>query len=698
MKESSLPSIVTTITKYLLLSGLIAAPLVIIPVFMNFIVTSKLLVLFITAAVLLAIFIWRTLKQQTIELPRSPLVIGLGLVGLSSLASSILAAPYPNENLLGMGGVYLATALIGVIGCQFLANRTQRVFINTLTVASTLLAISTLAEFFGYGPSYLINQVLPLNIANNNLFNLSGALVIAAQIMGVTLIGNVVESISKKRITLLQGLALPIIVIGFGISLFGLLPGKPANPSFLPFSISWNVAIDSLKTPKTALIGFGPENYADAFQRFKPATVNTTAWWNSVVGQGSNAPLTILPTLGLFGLAAWIFLVVRVLSESAVNGNHQPGIVAVVLCTFGLQLVIPPSPVMLWIQAIALAFMIANRQNAKQTTIHLFKISAFDSDTTEKQNNLGNLVPVVLPVLIAGLALGLLLWPIGKAYAASHYFFRSLLAQEKNDFISMYESQQKAVQLNRYISSYRSNFALISLTAANALASKENPTEEDKQQASILIQQAVSEARAATALRPNDAQTWQVLGQVYANLIRYQAEGSSEWTTLAYTQAIQNNPSNPILRLQLGTVLYNQDKFEDAGTLFSQALGLKPDLASAAYSLANAFVRLQQPERAKAAYEQTLTLLDPDSEDYKTAQKELQALEAQITSAQEANPQTTTQKGSGTLPTPTPTSQVPSVVNQNVTQSSDEAVEQSNPSVVPNLNDQESSPSATPSP
>jgi len=674
MNETSLPKDpLSKITEAVLLAGIIAAPLVIIPIFTNFVVTSKLLLLFISATILVGTFVWKTIRTQAFSIPRSPIILPLCLFGLSGLISSILTTQYPTENLLGMGGVYLSAVLLAVIGGQLLRNRSSQLFLNTLNIAAILLAVTTIQEYFGYGPSFLINQVLPLNIPANGSFNVSGALFIAAEVIGITLISNLASVIVSKRIKPLQMIVFPILLLGLGFSIFGILPGKVATPAFLPPMASWQVAVSTLSTPRTALIGYGPESFSDAFQRFKPADLNLTQWWTSVVGQGSNVPLTIVPTLGLVGLAAWVFLVMRILKQTSSVVKSQTGLVTVILSILALQLLTPMSPVLWWLLGIALAFLIANRENQRQTIVHLMKFSYLDPENNIERQGVAKLAPVAIPAIVVILLVGVLLWPIGQAYAASHFFFRGVLAQQANDFLGMYSGQQQATVLNRYISGYRSNYAVTSLTAAIAILNKENASEAEKREATQLIQQAVNEARAATALRPNDAQAWQVLGQVYATLIPFKAEGADQWTVLAYTNAIQNNPTNPLLRLQFGSILYNQQKFEDAAVLFEQAYNLKPDLANTAYSLANTLTALKQFDKAKVVYERTLTLLEPDSEDYKRAQKELEVVNAEI-AKQPASP---TEPAGQTPQSALPSSLVPpSVVNENVNQSSDQAVDQ----------------------
>lgn len=680
----------------LLLSGVVIAPLVVLPFFTSFITSSKVLALLVTAIIFLIVFVWKTLRTQTITVPRSPLVLPLVLFGASVAVSSILTTPYPMENLLMMGGIYISTIILTVVGASYLKPNSQHRFLNTLYITAALTAVAAVAEYFGYGPSRILNQVIPLNFPNNNSFNLSGSLFIAAQFLGIALVGSVAQFVKTRKMSLIQVVTTPLIVIGLLLSISELLPGKANAPVILPFTSSWQVAAEGLKTPRTALIGFGPEHYSDAFQRFRPVTLNTTPLWSVIFSQGMNVPLTLVPTLGLLGLGLWIFLSIKTANVGLASFKEQPGLSAIIIAGLIMQLLLPPSFITVWVLAIALAYLIANQPQARNVMIHLFKISYFDSETTHSRSGLAALLPYALPTLVC-LLLGFALFrPLAQSYAASHFFLRSILAQQNNDLVGMYTNQQRATALNRFMSFYRSNFAITSLTASNALLTKKDATEADKQQANQLAQQAINEARAATGLRPLDSQTWQTLGQIYATLHALKAEGADQWTLLAYTQAIQNNPTNPILRLQLGAFLFDQKRYNDAALLFDQALGLKPDLTPAAYRLGVTLKQLNDLPRARVAYQRTLELLQPDSEDYKLAQKELAEIEAQLAEAEKKN-----QQAGGKNPQPTDSSQptkqpLPSVVNENLNQSNDDAIDTTATETLPtSLNTTEnSSPSA----
>src|SRR5690606_13504119 len=151
---------------------------------------------------------------------------------------------------------------------------------------------------------------------NTSLFSLAGAPFIAAQIFGLALVANGLAWFKERKLELVPVAALVASVIGLIVTMPILLPGQEANPLLLPPGISWTVAIDIMKEPRSALFGAGPENFSAVYSLFKPAWVNGQVWWNSVFGQGFDVPLTLLATTGLIGLAAWLVLAVKIVRLS----------------------------------------------------------------------------------------------------------------------------------------------------------------------------------------------------------------------------------------------------------------------------------------------------------------------------------------------------------------------------------------------
>lgn len=621
-----------TAAHFLLLGTLLLTPLVIIPAFANFMVTSKLLILLVAAVLLVGVFVWQTLQRRVLEIPRSTLVAAVAAFGVAALASSLLASQYPVENLLGLGGAYVAVAVIAVLGSMLLRKKSNQDFQMAFNAMAIILTVLTVSQVLGFGPSRLVNALTPgLNLPNTGLFNVAGAPFVAAQIFALALVANAYAWFRTRRIEVVNIAAAVAAVIGLVVTVPSVLPGQEAAPVLLPAGISWSVAVDVIKEPRSALIGVGPENYSAAYTILKPAWVNGQDWWNTVFGQGFNVPLTLLATTGLIGLAAWLVLAVKIIGQTRMHASQLPFLSSLLIGSLVLQVIFPANVVVLLIQAVALAYFIANIEPGKVSKLHFLKVENNDRlpFNFALKNRPSPLVVALLPIVLAALITGAGLYAVGRAYAASHAFFQSSLALQENDGVRVYELQQQATVLNPYIASYRSNYAMTNMAIAAALANKADVTPQEQEQISSLIQQAIREARAATLLRPLDFQTWQVLAQVYSNLIG-SAEDADQWAIQSYVQAINTNPTDPMLRIELGGLFFASQQYEQAVSLFQQAVELKPDLPAAYYNLANALKAAEQWQAAQSVYQQLLALLPADSEDYILVTQELEEVEANI--------------------------------------------------------------------
>ncbi len=644
---------------YLLLSLVVLISLVVLPIFTNFMVTTKILLLFVSSFALLSLFIWQILHKQSIEVPKSVVFTPLLVFGLATLASSLFTNRYPVEALLGMGGVYLGMVIVALVGGILLRKSEASHFTVVTAVTGAVIGALTLVQTIGFGPSRFINAAFGLDLPHNSLFNVVGSPFVAAQVLGVILVGLVTSFLVRRKFSRAELFSLPLIVLGLAVSIWSILPGKQASPALLPFGVSWSVAIDVMKSPRSALIGVGPENYSSAYAQFRPSWTNGTTWWSTIFGQGFNTPLTLLATGGLLSLLAWLWLVISFVGRFKQSAKHEPFVTGLLLGTFIIQFFFPSNVVLLAIQGVALAYFISSSQTGK-TLVHFFKTISLEFGSSSTRSA----VSTFAPIIIAGGIFLLGMYSVGRAYAASNYLFRSAQAAQKNDAVNTYDLQLKARNMNPYLAAYRTNFATTNLAIASALASKTDISEQERQQVSQLVQQSITEAKASTALRPDDTQSWRLLGQIYRNLIG-SAEGADQWTLNSYVEAIKLHPADPSLRLELGSIFYAGQRYGDAILLFQQAAELKPDYVNAYYNLANALKQNKQYAESKVAYQKTLSLLQPDSEDYVKANAELAEVEKMIPAAETAPATNQTQSSNSN-----------SLLNQNLTQSEDSAVTQ----------------------
>lgn len=665
------------ITQWVLLLSLVATPLFFLPIFDNALPTSKTLLIFITTLVLFSVFCVRATTKGMIRVAFSPLAGTVVLFGLAVVASSFSSNQYPIKNILGMGGVYFCAIVIALMGGSLLSKKNVQFFITSLEVSGAAIAVATLLQITGFGPSWILNSMFGSKLAQDLSFNLVGSPFIATQFLAVTIVTLVAAITIKKKVSQSTLITLPIILLGFLANLMVILPGKIASPLLLPFSASWSIALDVLRSPRTAFIGIGPEYFGNAYSIFKPLWINDQEWWSVLFTQASNVPLTLLTTMGLFGLLTWIALVWN--SVIQLKNKHDKDVLIIALSAtsiFVLQFLFAANMVMLLLMGVVLAYLIA-ASSQKKAHIQTFAIK-FNSGT-----QLGKQKQPVASFVIATVGVLVLIssvYFLGRAYLASYYMYKSYRAITQSNAITVYDYQKRALALNQYLDHYHRNYANINMQIAIALSNKADATKEEQTQVAQLVQQAIREARAATVLNPDNSQNWLTLAQIYSNLIGL-SEDAPQWAINAYVKAIETAPTSPTLRSQLGGLLYNQEQYTQALNLFQQAADLKPNLPNTYYSAANTLVKLNQLEQAKLAYQKTLLLLEPDSDSYIQASQELAQVEEQLEAAMETKETTEAPQAQ-----PTNQQQVPSILDQTVTQASDNLLDVADDEKLPDQN------------
>jgi tetratricopeptide (TPR) repeat protein len=243
--------------------------------------------------------------------------------------------------------------------------------------------------------------------------------------------------------------------------------------------------------------------------------------------------------------------------------------------------------------------------------------------------------------------------------AAADYYHRLALSQANKNGTLTYQYLQKAEALNPTVDLYRVDMAQTNFALANALAVQKGPTQaspsgsltaQDKATIQTLLSQAINEGRVAVTLSPRSARNWEVLGSVYRNITGV-AQNALAFSLDAYGKAIQLDPLNPALRVNVGGIYYSVKRYDLAARFFSDATNLKPDYANAYYNLSIAYRDGGDFQNATTVAQQLVTLLQktPNTPDYKAASKYLADLKAQAAAA--ANNTQTTQNAPATQTT-----------------------------------------------
>ncbi len=645
-KESALSSllqssgnVVTTLGTYIMFASVVLLPLIILPVGENLLVDSKAIFLMLTAFAVFSVWAISTFMRKTLQLTLSPFFFPLILLLVSVLVSSFYHQTVPMNQLLGFGGVYLSFVIIALFGPSILPKNAHKFFLPMLYLPGILLALGAIAELVGMGPSKLLNILLPFGFPSSPMFSLSGSPLTAAEFLFMVLGGTLAALLFKKGHAKQKPFLVLVVVaavVGIAINI-QVLSQQNIAPFLTPFGVSWSIATDLLKSFPMALLGAGPDNFSQAYLVLKPAWINITTSWDITYTQASNLYLSVFVTLGAVGLAAWIWLSFQILKRFKSASADAKPIAAVVLMGLILQLFLPPNAVILGVLALAMAFwVLAEKKTLKDIQMHTFTVQITESDTDVQKVPKNSHFLVYLTTVVCVLLIGVTGWWLGRYILGQAYAFSSLVAGTRGDAIGVYTNQQKAILAYQYSPSFRRSYSNVNMLIALNLSQKPNLTDQEKQQALALVQQAIDEGKAATVIQPNFSMNWLNLARVYSNLIGT-ADGADSWAVSAYSQAITTAPTDPVLHLEVGGLLYRLNQPQQAVQIFEKAVSLKPDWPNAYYNLANAYKLNKEPEKALQAYQQTVTLLQNSPDVQKQVQAEMNQLQKELSQPQAKN-------------------------------------------------------------
>jgi O-antigen ligase/Flp pilus assembly protein TadD len=426
----------------------------------------------------------------------------------------------------------------------------------------------------------------------------------------------------------------------------------------LPLATSWKISASVFRD--APFIGTGPSTYLFNFATYKPLEFNQLNIWSFSFDAANNEFLQELGTLGILGLLGLVFVCIVIavnswknmfIKDSADSSSDDSHIMLNALAISGLAsiglLFVHATTIVSFVTSLFVIAALMMAQKSIREKVLEFSIGIKALTNNNKQIDL---FPIVIFILFLVAAVPVL----AKTYnvTLADYYHRMALSQANKNGTLTYQYLQKAEALNPEVDLYRVDMAQTNFALANALAIQKGPsktspsgtlTDQDKKTIQTLLSQAINEGRVAVTLSPRSARNWEVLASVYRNITGV-AQNALAFSLDAYGNAIQRDPLNPALRVNVGGVYYSVKRYDLAARYFSDATNLKPDYANAYYNLAIAYRDGNDLQDAITVAQQLVTLLQktPNSPDYKAASSFLADLKAKAKEAAANNPQTTT--------------------------------------------------------
>jgi O-antigen ligase len=425
----------------------------------------------------------------------------------------------------------------------------------------------------------------------------------------------------------------------------------------LPLATSWKISASVFRD--APFIGTGPSTYLFNFATYKPLEFNQLNIWSFSFDAANNEFLQELGTLGILGLLGLVFVCIVVavnswknmfLKDSADSSSDDSHLMLNALAVSGLAtiglLFIHATTIVSFVTSLFVIAALMMAQKSIREKVLEFSIGIKALTNNNKQVDL---FPIVIFILFLVAAVPVLY----KTYnvTLADYYHRMALSQANKNGTLTYQYLQKAEALNPEVDLYRVDMAQTNFALANALAIQKGPsktspagtlTDQDKKTIQTLLSQSINEGRVAVTLSPRSARNWEVLASVYRNITGV-AQNALAFSLDAYGSAIQRDPLNPALRVNVGGVYYSVKRYDLAARYFSDATNLKPDYANAYYNLAIAYRDGNDLQDATTVAQQLVTLLQktPNSPDYKAASSFLDDLKARAKAAAANNAQAT---------------------------------------------------------
>ncbi len=409
-------------------------------------------------------------------------------------------------------------------------------------------------------------------------------------------------------------LILPAVVFTCAL-LFGVfkiqIPGLPETPlEVIPsFSATLNVAINMLKeSPKDLLFGWGPGTFRFGWSKFKDISLNQTIFWSVRFSKGKAEILDILGKLGILGALSYVSLIGFGIYK-AVKGilyldpkqSREQFLMFGVLCSF----IALSAMKFLYLTNLSLNcvwwFLLANIAIFSAKNKKTFKLTA-DSRVSFAFSFLGVLILVGSVFLF---------YLQGTRYLAEAKYLHGLnqtdLEVAKDDFL-------QAIRLNPQQELFWQDLANIYLLEAREEISRVDISAEEKtEQIGNMVANAVAAAKRTTEISPFNVANWQTRGSVYREIIGL-SQNSFEWSVKAYETALDLEPANPFILVELGRVYLAQaglvttqeelnSHLAKAEDYFRQAITLKSDYAQAYYQLSLVYEAQGKRDEAIATLE-----------------------------------------------------------------------------------------------
>jgi tetratricopeptide (TPR) repeat protein len=617
-------------------------------------ILPKQIFLVIISSVILLIWSVISIYQRKIIIKNNPFNVPLGIFTLILLISSVLSRNIYDSLAISIPVVSLFIIVFVMVNTINEKKEFIAIIASLLIGAAGSTIISILNNFQFY--------FLPVPAAQSRYFSTFGSpvqhvmYILPLFIMAVfALLGEVRAKRIKNNYEGIFYIATgAIFLIGLAVILFQIAT-VAQKPVLLPYTYGFQIGTAAVTQdtgvqrilvfdiPRLLIslpFGSGYGTFFTDYTRFRLIDINSNnTLWNFPFTYSSSFALELLATAGILGLLSYFYLIARILKT---RSNAATPIFLALLTVLALSFFLPFSLSTLFLLFILIGIYstflcLSHDKRTEVVSVSLFTSKEFFSIEEVSENSRSTkseslVLPVLITVVVA-VVFGVISYLSLMLLLADTKIVSSLSQANQTNGQKVYDLQRKALIEFPYRSDYYRIFSQVNLNLANSIANTvpegSSPSAQVQQTVAQLLQQSVGNARTAVALSPLTAVNWENLGQIYRNLIGA-GQNADQFAVASFNQAILLDPSNPLLRIELGGIFYQLQNFDAAQNQFQIAVNLKPDFANAYYNLGHTLEQKGDLKNALTAYQATLSLVQNDEASKKQLETEIDTISKKI--------------------------------------------------------------------
>lgn len=340
---------------------------------------------------------------------------------------------------------------------------------------------------------------------------------------------------------------------------------KPSTTATI--NIAQNIYTDN------ALLGIGPNRFADAWREYREPSINTTAYWNTDFTSGSSYLMTAFSVGGALVTLAWLAffisflytgyqMFIRTERRDAFWNFTASSSFITALYLWILTAVYSPGVTILALAMLCTSITLVSYCNVATVPVLRF-------DTTRNRQVTAMLITGVLLVVLSSLTI---VYQLLDTYRAVYAFTSATTAE------TLTKSNEQLT--NAYALYPHSSFARArARTAIAELSQLFNDTSGEPDQSAFesALVGGVTAAQQAVQQDPHDAQNWAVQAALYSVLVLAGVDDGASLAYEAVTNAQDLHPTNPEYYALEAQIAFRANDTERAREAIRTSLRQKPD-------------------------------------------------------------------------------------------------------------------------